>query len=55
MAEALSGKPEECREGSRKYLCIVFGEVSELQAELSETSVHVPFCIGVNEPLPFPA
>ena len=58
VAEALSRNPEECWVASQrnagKYLCNMFGEVSELQAKLSETSVHAPFCIGVNELLPFP-
>ena len=34
-----------------RFLCIVFVEVSELQAS---HSVHAPFCIGVTEASPFP-
>ena len=50
VAEALSRNPEECQ----RFLSIVFGEVSGLQLKLSETSVHAPFCIRVNEPSRFP-
>ena len=42
VAEALSRNPEECRE---IFVYCVFGKVSGLQAKLSETSMHLPFCI----------
>ena len=50
VAEALTRNPEKCQEDFGIYLGIVFGEVSGVQTELSETSVYVPFCIGVSEP-----